>query len=78
MKKLFIGILVAGLLISGGLYLFRVANSQPGTQEDAIRQAKEYKPEGVCTQALVPAIHVTTGAKYTFNSGCLAPGWVAE
>lgn len=41
----------------------------------AIQQAKEYKPEGVCTMALVDAVHIETGAEYTFPSGCLAPGW---
>ncbi|HSW66254.1 MAG TPA: hypothetical protein VLI54_03905 [Bacillota bacterium] len=47
-------------------------------QQEAIRQARAYKPEGFCTQSLVPAVHRATGARYTFPSGCLAPGWEAE
>lgn len=47
-------------------------------QADAIKQAQEYRSGGVCTQALVPAVHKATGAKHTFNTGCLAPGWEPE
>lgn len=49
-------------------------------QTEAIRQAQLYEtPKGVlCTQAMVPAVHTATGAKYTFPNGCLAPGWEPE
>lgn len=47
------------------------------SKDDAIEQARSYKPSGVCTQALVPATHEASGARYTFTSGCLAPGWKA-
>lgn len=43
----------------------------------AIRQAETYKcPVGVFSvQVSTPAVHTLTGAKYTFNDGCLSPGW---
>ena len=53
-------------------------DSQTQKQAEAVRQAQQYVPTGFCTQALVPAVHISTGAKYTFNSGCLAPGWKSE
>jgi hypothetical protein len=48
------------------------------TREEAIGQAKEYQPEEDCIAALTPAVHKDTGAKYTFPSGCIAPGWEPE
>ncbi len=64
-------------IITAGIvyYLWNNETKPPQTQEEAVRQAQEYKPKTGCTQALVPAIHEVTGARYTFPSGCLAPGW---
>ncbi len=45
------------------------------TKEEAILQAQEYQPEGICTAVMTPSIHKATGATYTFSSGCLPPGW---
>lgn len=74
MKKL--SLLAGALLVAiAGIYVWQSREAHPQTQEDAIRQAQEYKPDGICTQALVPAVHKATGATYTFGSGCLAPGW---
>lgn len=57
----------------------RLDEAIDGTTEEAkaeaIRQAEAYQPDGICTQALTPAVHIETGAKYTFNTGCLPPGW---
>lgn len=47
-------------------------------QAQAIEQAKQYRPEGVCAMVLTPAVHTATGAKYTFPSGCLPAGWESE
>lgn len=76
---------VSLLVLAAVLILFAIAiyssQEKPGTvrtKEDAIRQAEEYQPDGACTNALVPAVHQATGAKYTFRSGCLAPGWKPE
>jgi hypothetical protein len=77
MKKITLAAALAILLVAG--FVFWQKQSGAGeTKEEAIRQAQEYKPQGVCTQSLVPAVHKATGARYTFSSGCLAPGWEAE
>lgn len=75
MKKKTIFLVVAFLLIAVAIYVWQRPRANTQAQDDAIRQAKEYRPEGMCTQSLVPAVHTATGAKYTFNNGCLAPGW---
>lgn len=54
------------------------SSGETADQREAIRQAEAYQPQGVCTMALTPAIHLASGAKYTFPSGCLAPGWQAQ
>lgn len=68
---------------SSGVITTPKATATTGTsaaQEAAIQAAKQYRPPAgtMCTQALVPALHVESGAKYIFSSGCLAPGWKAE
>lgn len=79
-------VLVGGA-VAGVLYasIYAINNPDPEvknsvTKEEAIEAAKNYKngPNELCTGALVPAVHEQTGAKYTFPSGCLAPGWQAE
>lgn len=47
------------------------------SREEALEQARSWSPssETICPQVLTPAIHKETGAKYTFSTGCLAPGW---
>lgn len=67
-------------LVFIGLFAFLIwfrsgVISETDQKEQAIQQAMNYQPDGVCTQALVPAVHTETGAHYTFPSGCLAPGW---
>jgi len=73
----FAAVVIIVITLLAGSYFWQKSSDEPMSQEDAIKQAKEFKPEGNCTQALVPATHSATGAKYTFGSGCLAPGWVA-
>ena len=53
-------------------------NTLSQDQAEAIEQAKAYRTDQACTDALTPATHSATGARYTFPSGCLAPGWVAD
>lgn len=48
------------------------------TKEQALEQARNFQPKGPCTTVMTPAVHVETGARYTFTSGCLPEGWVAE
>ena len=48
------------------------------TKEEALEQARNYRPKTNCTTVMTPAIHIETGARYTFPSGCLPNGWVAE
>ncbi len=76
-SKILLATIAILVLLGTGLYVTR-HNSGPQTKEEAIKQAQAYRPEGGCTQALVPAVHKATGAKYTFYNGCLAPGWEAE
>lgn len=80
-KKLsFVVIAVLILGVVGVIYLLQRSSTSPQVQdatlqqaqEEAIRQAEQYRPEGLCTQSLVLAVHKSTGAKYTFSSGCLA------
>jgi uncharacterized membrane protein YedE/YeeE len=46
--------------------------------EDALRQAKEFKSNGVCATVMTPATHTASGAKNTFGSSCLPQGWTAD
>ena len=83
-KLILVFVIIAILLAAGSFYLWQSSNTgsqsqdTSSAQEEAVRQAKEYKPDGFCTQVLVPAVHTATGARYTFSNGCLAPGWEAE
>ena len=45
------------------------------TKEEAIHQAQEYHPEGICADVMTLAEHKATGATLTFSSSCLPPGW---
>ena len=78
MNKKIIFVLISTLFLFIGVYFWQMSGNNPQTQSDAIKQAQEYQPNGFCTEALVPAVHKATGAKYTFTSGCLAPGWEPE
>jgi hypothetical protein len=79
-KKLVISLVLVFVILSGllAIRLISSGESTPQGKEEAIRQAQEYRPDGACTDALVSAVHKTTGAKYTFSNGCLAPGWEPE
>ncbi len=80
-----LGVAVLLIVVLGGLVGVRASQNNrkptvPSTpsrtaQEQAIEEAKNYRPEGNCTQAEVPAVHEETGARYTFPTGCIAPGW---
>lgn len=48
------------------------------SKQEAIDAAKQYQPSGNCTQVMTPAVHTETGARHTFSSGCIAPGWERE
>lgn len=56
----------------------RAEKTSDMTKEQALEQARNFKPKGNCTTVITPAVHVKTGARYTFNNGCLPSGWVAE
>jgi hypothetical protein len=78
-KKRIIIIIATGLiLVTIGLAFFYKPSTNSSTQADAIRQAEAYQPDGVCGMAMTPATHTATGAKYTFSSTCIAPGWVRD
>lgn len=73
-------IFLLAILVFTGLFALQIwfrssANTKTDQKERAIQRAMNYQPDGMCTQALVPAVHTDTGARYTFPSGCLAPGW---
>jgi len=75
-----ISLLIAAILIF--VYIFTQSNpfNSIDTQEEAIIQAQEYDKTstGNCLTVLTPATHTDTGAKYTFSSSCLAPGWESD
>lgn len=75
-KKRAILIIVA--LTLAGFIVFYTLPRDAKTQAEAIYQAEQYRPKGACGMAMTPATHLGTGAKYTFNSTCLAPGWVPD
>ena len=71
-----IGVAVLVVVAGALLYVsFKEDQSPRITAEEAVKQAQSYVPEGLCTLALVDAVHKETGARYTFPNGCLAPGW---
>jgi uncharacterized protein YxeA len=77
-KKRIIIIIAALILVTISLTVFYKRSTDSSTQADAIRQAEAHQPEGLCGMAMTPATHTATGAKYTFNSTCTAPGWVRD
>ncbi len=77
MKKIYVFVIVIVLLIVG-FFAWEKLRREPQTREEAVRQAQEYKPDTACIQVSTPAVHTTTGARYTFPTGCLAPGWERE
>ncbi len=70
------------VIVSSGYVLFgRTKSASPQAQQQAINEALEYHQESgpeVCADVITPAVHTKTGAKYTFNSSCLPPGWEAD
>lgn len=78
-KGLLAFLLALGIvLVVYGLFVWRNSTDNTTTKEEAITQAKEYRPTEMCVQVVTPATHTETGAKYTFGSGCLPPGWEAD
>jgi uncharacterized membrane protein YukC len=83
LKKFFglvtiVGIL--GMLVTGYLAYASYIKLE---QARAIESAKDYKskPYDMCNsgvQITVDAIHVKTGAKYTFPNRCMPSGWKAD
>lgn len=45
------------------------------TKEEALEQARNFMPSGMCTTVMTEARHDATGAVHTFSSGCLPAGW---
>ncbi len=78
--KIIWAILTLMSLVGAGILFAKqsVSNKKPTTQEQALQQAREYKPKGVCGAAVTPAIHTSTGARYDFSSTCLPEGWEPE
>ena len=80
-RSLLLASLVIIFIILALVFFFMPAKvSSPNSQsakEQAIRKAQQYQPSGdiACIQALTSAVHKATGAKYTFPTGCLPPGW---
>ncbi len=66
-------LILIGSIIATSLFFNRTV-----TVDEALAQARAYKPESGCIQVLTPATHTQTGATYLFETGCLAPGWVAD
>lgn len=83
-KKLkWLAVIVAIAVIAGAGYILFIntRDKSPQTQQQAINEALEYRRENkdeVCAQVVTPAVHTKTGAKYSFGTGCLPPGWEEE
>lgn len=62
---------------SQGLDMVEESKSGNRAQARAIEEAESWSPppDQFCTMVLTDAVHTETGAKYTFPSGCLSPGW---
>ena len=47
------------------------------TRQEALAEARSYEPasDKMCTTVQTPAVHVESGAEYTFPSGCIPAGW---
>jgi hypothetical protein len=81
MKKrtvIIIGITVAAVVTLGAVLFLGMRSSS--AQERAIQEALEWRSSEVriCPQVISPAVHTGSGARYTFNDGCLPPGWVRQ
>jgi hypothetical protein len=77
-KTLTIACLVVAVAIIGSLLILDTNEKSTQAKAEAIRQADNYHPTGLCTQAFTRAVHKESGAIYTFNNGCLPPGWEAQ
>lgn len=75
-KLVFIATTIILAIVAGvALYILSTRSKVPTTQEEAIKQAQEYKPEGACLTVLTGATHTATGARYIFPNSCLPDGW---
>lgn len=45
------------------------------TKEEAIKQAENFQTDDICLMVITEAVHVETGAEYTFPNSCMPPGW---
>lgn len=68
-----ITIVVTTLVLAGGIVGLLLV--LPTRSEQAIQQAKDFKPSGTCTAVQTLAVHPETNTSYTFPTSCLAPGW---
>lgn len=80
---LYVGLVIVVVGVVAAVVLYSAnrkttsSTSNPTTAAEAIREAQDYKPpQGkICTQSIVRARHVATGAEYTFSTGCIPDGW---
>lgn len=66
--------------IANNRFIQILPSNNTKAKEEAIRQAKLWKPPSgtACASVITPAGHTATGAKYTFSSACIPPGWEKE
>jgi hypothetical protein len=48
------------------------------SKEEALQEAAQFKPTGICPQVVTPARNLASGATYTFATGCIPDGWVSD
>lgn len=80
MKKRVRTILILLILLAGTTIavLFFTQMNNTDSQEQAVKDAliwREAQVNIACGQAITPALHTDSGARYTFNDTCLPPGW---
>lgn len=74
-KKLAVVLGIAVISCLAILGYIRSPHAQKRAIDSAVKWQQTADAPLDCSAVLTPAEHTLTGAKYTFNDGCLPPGW---
>lgn len=81
-KKVDVILILIILVVIATIAIFLLTQSNNSDDQDrAIEDALIWRQSQVgivCGQAMTPAVHIDSGARYTFNDTCLPPGWEAN
>ena len=74
-KKILVSLLLT-IFVFALVFTFFIRNTATDEEKaEAIRQAQGYSTSEICLAVMTTATHIETGAKFTFSSSCIAPGW---